>query len=168
MNLTIDQIQAMLTVDKHRLDDALVVQADIMFRISDHITDHGETVTDLAEQIKQVEAAAFLEAKDAGQSDKLAEKTAKSHPGRVKLGDQLAASKRQLSRWTGLHEAWKARGYAIRELAALYAAQYFDVSPNSSRREAPARTDYSKAREVPGQRTDDPPARGGRRRIASP
>lgn len=145
MKLTIDQIQAMLTVDKHRLDEALVVQADVMFRISDNITDYAEQVAQLSDDLKQVEAAAFLEAKDQGQSDKLAEKTAKSHPGRVKIGDQLAAAKRQHSRWSGLHEAWKARGYAIRELAALYAAQYFVVSPNSTPRPpAPARTDYTK------------------------
>lgn len=141
--LTIDQIQEMLRVDKNALDEALVVQADIMFRISDEITDSGEIVATLTDDLKQVEMAAFLEAKDRGDADKKADAYARTHPGRVKLGDQLAAAKRTHQRWVGMHEAWKARGYAIRELAELYAAQYFVVSPNSTRKE---RTDYTETR----------------------
>ena len=60
----------------------------------------------------------------------------------------FAATLRSHEEWLGLYTAWQQRGYSLKTLADLYAAQYFAVSSTSPK---PVRTypDYTKPQPEP-------------------
>lgn len=165
----------MLRINKHRLDDELEIQADVLERISEQVarlsTSHNEAV----EVFKRSEASAFIDHKQAGEADKLADANSKRDPQRMKAWAEVQRAREELDVWRDLYEAWKARGYSLKELTSLYVAQYFSVNPNHNvdRRErpqnVPPRRDFAAEREQERQRLaariySDPPTPRTRRR----
>ena len=78
----------------------------------------------------------------------MAEKLSKTDPGRAAAWQELQSRRDELEQWRGLHEAWKARGFSIKELVALYVAQYFTVDSRGPRHDAPPRVDYSSRQDL--------------------
>lgn len=143
----------MLRVDKHRLDDELELQADIMDRIAERMTALGSELRQAEEDMKIADAAAFLEAKNSGLSIEVAGRVARLGETRASAWHAYTKAKEEHDRWSNLLESWKGRGFSINKLCDLYAAQYFTVD---SRRSTPyerpviARHDYT---------VDRPPSR---------
>lgn len=135
----------MLRPNKHALDDALEEQAEVQYRIAEHV-ELLESKLDLStELLKKQEASLFSQRKTAGDADKLAGENVRLDPRRTPLWEGQQRLRLELGQWKALYESWKARGYSIKDLVALYSAQYFTVGPNSSA-PRPARTDYSERR----------------------
>lgn len=165
----IETYRSMLVINKHALDDALEVQADVMDRISQQVTSASARSSKMHDAFRQAEAVAFIERKTAGDSDKVADINTKQDPFRTKAFALATQAKAELEEWQGLYEAWKSRGFALKELVSLYGTSYFSANPahNIERpgsRPIIARRDYTKAAEgetytmIP-----DPPSRARRR-----
>ena len=127
---TLAQYKAMLYINRHRLDDELEIQADIMDRISTQVVilnskmieakdDLAQTEGRLAEDVREDEpklTVGMIEAK------------VKRDPTRLRAWQKYQAARADHEAWTGLLDAWRQKGYSIRTLADLYSAQYFTMS----------------------------------------
>ena len=139
----------MLRVNKHRLEDELELQAEILDRIGQQMTVMNSRAIEAADDLKREESRIFVEFKDAGNSDKLADVKMRGDAERKAAWIKSQAARSDFEQWQALYDAWKARGYAIKELVSLYSAQYFskDANANVVRSERPVlppnRHDYS-------------------------
>ena len=124
---TIEQYRGMLTVNKHRLDDELEIQADIMGRISDQVVIANSRAIEAKDQLAAVEARLQIELKESDPKITVAmmEAESKTHRKRVAAWQALQAARAEHESWAGLLEAWKERGRAMKLLGDLYGAQYW-------------------------------------------
>lgn len=132
----------MLRISKHRLDDELEVQSQVMDDISSKLTVLNSRVLETADALKLVESRLFRELKEDTEkmTDKSADALVKQDPERKRAWISWQAARAEHEDWSGLYDAWKARGFALRELCGLYVAQYFTVdSFTSGRDDRPAR-----------------------------
>lgn len=122
----------MLYVHRHRLDDELEIQADIMERISAQTVIQNSRALEAKDQLSRIEARLVEDAKDDDPklSNPMAEARVRRDPERIKAWQVYQAARAEHEAWQGLLDAWKQRGYAIKTLADLYAANYY--SPSST------------------------------------
>lgn len=125
--------RGMLRVNKNRLDDELEVQAEVMDRISDRVAKLAALVSEAENNLKTTEARLYREFKedDTKATDKATESAVKRHRDREAAFGLLVERTSTLAQWTGLHAAWKARGFSISSLCDLYTAQYFTKNSHS-------------------------------------
>lgn len=129
MDKDYDTWSAMLTIDKHDLDRALESHSHVMFKIGEKIAACERVAASLADLVKRHEGDAFVHAKKNDASDKAADAAKLAYPARLDTLETLQDMQSQLRQWSNLHEAWKQRGHALRELVQLYAVQYFSLDP---------------------------------------
>lgn len=129
----LDTFRRLLRINKHRLDDELELQAEVMDRISDQISRLAASVDVAENDLKLTEARIFRQTKDLDEkiTDKATENIVKRHSDRIKAFDRVVSARQDLAQWQGLHEAWKSRGYSINKLCDLYVAQYFTKNSHS-------------------------------------
>jgi len=127
----------MLRVNKHRLDDELEVQSQVMDDISSRLTILNSRTLEANDALKLVEARLFRELKDDSEklTDKAADALVKQDPERKRAWQAAQAARAEHEDWSGLYDAWKARGFALRELCGLYVAQYFTIDSFTSGRD---------------------------------
>jgi len=126
----IDFYKKKLRVNKHRLDDELEVQAQYQDEIADHVASLAFQAAWAKDEADRIEHRLIAEAKE--DNAKLAVETAKGY-ARANQSWKAARSyqhecQQDLERWQGLYDAWRQRGYSLKTLADLYAAQYFSVT----------------------------------------
>jgi hypothetical protein len=119
----------MLRINKHRLDDELEVQSQVMDDISSQLTVLNSRMLEANDNLKLIEARLFRELKDDSEkiTDKAADAMVKQDPQRKRAWQQAQAARAEHEDWTGLYDSWKARGYSIRDLCGLFVAQYFTI-----------------------------------------
>jgi hypothetical protein len=131
----LDTFRAMLRVNKHRLDEELEVQAEIMGRISDRMAAVSAKSAEAEQDLKAIEARLFRQFKDDDQklTDKAADSAIKRHQDRVRAFERSVHADKELAQWQGLYAAWKARGFSINSLCDLYLGQYYTKDSHSSK-----------------------------------
>lgn len=130
-----EQYQAMLRVNKHRLDDELELQAQIMEEISTATTKYNARMLEAKQDLEKVDGKITSELKDDDPKmtvNEIAGKL-KRDPERIQAWQKYLNCLSDHSKWAGLQEAWKQKGYSIKTLADLYAAQYFQLSSAQTR-----------------------------------
>lgn len=132
MTLNIDEFREYLTIDKLALDDALKEQPSLLFQVSE------EYETALAQRDSLKDAVATVEAnldvdirEDFEQSKaKLTEPQVKhliaSDPERNRAYKAYAAARERAGKLGALKDAFKERGYMLREMCSLYVSNYFE------------------------------------------
>ena len=122
----------MLPIQKHRLDDELEVQADIMYRISENVVRRTSAANALKNELEKLDAVIISELKASGTKGAVSvlSGAAKGDKEREQLYDRYQVAVVDQQRWEGLLESWRARGFALTTLANLYSANYF--SPTST------------------------------------
>lgn len=150
LRLTIDEVRAKLSEDvRHCLDDALVEQNQIAGSIAQELATAKERV-----ELARLDLSA-LEARLAGraraQSDVKLTATevaegVKVHPERLQAARSLVALEKEHSVWTGLSDAWRRRGYSLRNLSDLWLNDYFDSQPVSIRGPSNKEASYAAGR----------------------
>lgn len=133
MSRTPSHYRAALRVDRHALDDALERQADDFGEIGLQLVRAEARADALAADAKRAEAQALVDVR--GRQDKITvaeqEAAVRLHPRVVAAQDAARRAAEDAAEWRMLHVAWKERGYAIKGLAELYAANYFTASSHS-------------------------------------
>lgn len=129
----LDTYRRLLRVNKHRLDDELELQAEVMGQISDEIATQGARLSEAENELKITEARLFREFKDQDEklTDKAADSAVKRNRERTRAFERVTSLAETLALWSGLHEAWRSRGYSINKLCDLYVAQYFTKDSHS-------------------------------------
>lgn len=143
------ELRARLRVNKHALEDELETQAEVLDRIGREVSRADSRAQAAADRVKRMEASAFSDLKAGGSSDRVSELAARRDPDRMKAFDESVQARQELDDWRSLHEAWKARGFSIKELVALYQSKYFEMGTTSGIERPPAvrvRRDYTEPR----------------------
>lgn len=156
--MSIDDYRRKLRVNKHTLDDELEEQPDIMDRISRKIVELNSKAQEQKDELAKTEGRLAEDVKEADPKLSLPviDSKVKRAPERIRAWQRYQQSRAELEEWQGLLEAWKQKGYSIKTLADLYAANYFSVNSTTM-------TDRQK------RRHDDDPgeARASLRRASS-
>lgn len=135
MALTLEQVRAMLPCNKHRLDDELEIQPDIMERISSRVVVMNSRMLEAKDELARVEARLLEDVKD-GESrvtKDQAEAKVKRDPERRKAWERFQAARAEFEEWQGALDAWRAKGFSLTQLCGLYASNYYSVDSVSPR-----------------------------------
>jgi hypothetical protein len=136
----VEELKGFLRIDKHQLDEELVQNPELLFRVSDAyisaIDRRDAFKNDLAvveaEEDKRIRHdAEMAEEKITNDAVKAQILTSKK---RVGVYNKYADAKLEADRLGALKEAFAQRGYAIRDLCQLYVSNYFQE--NSVRSDA--------------------------------
>lgn len=133
---TYQELKALLPVSKHELDDALEKQADIMERISSRVVHWNSRVASTKEELAKLESRIAYEVRESAGGKVTLDGIAGiqlRNPDRARCWDKLQENRSQLELWQGLLDAWRSRGFAIKALCDLYAAQYYSVNTHQAR-----------------------------------
>lgn len=166
MKLTIEEARAHLRVDKHQIDAALEQQSVMLEAISRQLAHENAA---LARTKRRLEAAADKALEDLGRThpeltNPQRERKIHGHDIYRDAHEEYIAQKAAVEEWEGLNKAWFNRGFDLRALADLYAAQYFSQTTVSI--EAP-RIDLDRARERIRAASEGVNEKRARRRVHS-
>ena len=172
-----DQFRTMLHIHKHRLDDELEIQPQMNEAIATELAAAQRRTSEAKDRLSKHEADLRTDLWESSEKVTVAQVEAAviRDRKRQELRKQFIECEEDQTRWQGLYEAWKQRGFAIKTLADLYSSQYF--SPDSvqnlrrnrndsisSQIEAHARMHGDRASTSPAASISD--HKSGRRRIA--
>lgn len=163
----IDTYRKMLAVNKHRLDDELEIQPDVMMRIASEVTTRNGRQLEAKDDLARIEAELAEELREdepkltvAGIDGKV-----RRHRSRLDAWRKYQAARTDYEDWAAMLEAWRQRGYTLKTLADLYSAQYFStdsVVVNERRRRREEQQDEARAEMRRASHTtlarEDPPA----------
>lgn len=148
MKVDIKDLQALLPIDKDRLDEELAIQAEVQWRIAEHVVTQSNCVIDLKYKLDKLEAQIAIDLTDA--NPKLSIERTKNQVRVDRERDGMywlyAKSRTELDQWSNLHDAWKARGYALKSLCDLAVSNYFTSDGYTKRVEIDR--DHQKGREA--------------------
>lgn len=128
--LDADEFRQRLRIDKGSLDDELEVQAQVLDRIGREVARLERAEAEAKDTLAATEARLAAEYKDDEQKRTVSELAGLVQRDRERVRDfqKLQDAKQAHGEWKSLYDAWKARGFAIKELAQLFVAQYFSLS----------------------------------------
>lgn len=135
MELSIDQIRDMLPINKHALDQHLMVRADITERIARKIAFFEHAVDSAKADLRYVAAQAESKARKSADKLTLAEvaNIVALDPDCEKVANAMRNLSYELDQWKALSLGWKDQGFDLRGLVDLYQVQYFALDPAGSR-----------------------------------
>ncbi len=147
---TINDFRKMLRINKHRLDDELELQAELMYWISEHLVKITSQTAHLKNELEKLDAVIISELKESGQkgaANLLAGK-AKEDPERESTWMRYQVSLADQMKWEYMLEAWRSRGFALTGLGNLYSANYFSpTSVGSTSTKESSQESYEQLRE---------------------
>lgn len=131
MALSYDSYTKMLRVNKHRLDDELEIQSDVLNEIGEELARQGAREAQAKDDLDSIEAEIYVELTDKASTTKMTKDQAQANiqldPDRIRLWKAYQIAKTEKARWQSLYEAWKARGFDMKALGQLYTDQYFAI-----------------------------------------
>lgn len=151
MSLKIEQLEPMLRINKHRLDDELELQPQLSHDISESVATANAKMLSLKEDLAKEHATIGLELRSGGEKMTVDAINAEItiDPEYQSISLKYQAAKKDYERWLGMAEAWRARGFALKTLADLYIASYYVIdSAGSEATYRENRRELSKAREA--------------------
>lgn len=147
--MNIDHYRRLLPVRKNRLDEDLEIQSQYMDEIAQQVSATARLAAELKEELGIVEADLASDLRD--DFPKMAAAVVSSEVLRKNQRKQAwaryMAAKAEHEHWTHLLEAWRQKGFSIRVMADLYAAQYFTASSTTNHSATPHRAADPRARE---------------------
>lgn len=170
---SIDRYRAMLQIVKHRLDDELEIQPQVMQRIATQVVIHNSRMLQAKEDLAQLEARLLLDYKDSDEKITVQMINAKimRSPARISAWQKYQEARATHEDWVGLLDAWKGKGFALKTLSDLYQAQYFSVDytgSNQKTRERIAQQGEYQRQERTSHMTTMTDSREGLRRSTEP
>lgn len=125
----LEQFEPALMIDPDALDDGILQQADLLYRVSQNLTLQISRRDAAKQQLAEVEAMADIRIRRAAEGSKTTEKEVKSHcevdPKVIEATRTLLQLAHSVRQWDDLKEAIISRGYALKELVNLYVNNYY-------------------------------------------
>lgn len=122
---------ALLQIDKHALDDALIEQASVYFTISQDLSQAVSDRDEVKENLDVTDAQLYLDIRadliDNGEKATEAQVSAQVHTHSKHEGamKDLLKARKQVDVLGALKDSFQQRSYMLRELVELYIAGYF-------------------------------------------
>lgn len=131
---TYSDYRKMLVVHKHRLDDELEIQADLMERIGSELVKANVLTRTTKEHLAEVEGKLTQEEKAADPKATVAmiDAAMRANSRRKQAWREHLDAQAQAEQWQVLWDCWKQRGYSLKTFSDLYAANYFSVTSHTS------------------------------------
>lgn len=132
--MNIDQLKALLAIDKSVLDDEVIRQPSLFFDVSEQLTtaiaERDAAKENLATVDAQLDAKwrAKLNKVGAGRvTDKAIQSHVQTDKDHERAFDDFLVAKTAADTLSALKEAFQSRSYALRDLVSLYTANYYEV-----------------------------------------
>lgn len=124
---TIEAYRNRMRIEKHRLDDELEIQAELLHRIFEKVVSASSAAMEAKDVLERIEGDVYFEAKHVNPKATVPELQGitRTDPARIKAWRMYRDAKAEQESWEGLHEAWKSRGFALRSLVDLRLANYY-------------------------------------------
>lgn len=168
MDYSVDELASHLKVDRNALDDQCEDQPELVWHAGQHLATSRTRKEKAEERLKVVAADLDPVVREelANQGKKVNETTVKAairaHQDYDKAQRRYLEAVEDLNRAEALHEAMKARGFALTAMVELYKAQYYqtnsrreDNSDEAYRRTLKQRQQQQKAKRVQLDDQDD-------------
>lgn len=130
--LTIEFIRRRLPTSKHQLDDELSMQADIMERINSRVVFFNTALIEAKENLAQVEARLTADFREDSNDRRMTvadvESAVRRHEDRLEAWKKWQRARETHEIWSGAYDAWRTKGFNIKALGDLFAAQYFAIN----------------------------------------
>lgn len=133
-NLSLSELKANLAIDKMALDDEVIRQPSLFYEISEALTEAAAERDAAKEELATVDAEidGRVRAKFAKGDMKATDKTVASHvlidSAHEKAFTSWLTAKTKADKLEALKDAFKQRSYMLRDLVALYTANYYEES----------------------------------------
>ena len=127
-----EELKQRLQLDKHALDDELIQQASMLHTVSDAYEEAMSERDDLKEKLATADAELDQSIRDDAEehNEKITESMIKakiqSDVEHKKAYFAYASAKLKAGKLLALKDAFKERGYMLRELCSLYLSNYFE------------------------------------------
>lgn len=134
MTVNIEEFRKYLQIDRSSLDDEVMRQASLLFTVSEAVIEATAERDALKDNLLQIEAMLDKEIRHDFETakTKFTETQIKSlilmDGSRVQINDDYLASKAKADKLIALKESFQARGFMLRDLCSLYAANFFESS----------------------------------------
>lgn len=134
----IETYQRMMRIQKHRLDDELEIQAELLHKISECVVLAKSRAISAKDELDRLEGEIYSDAKEDNPKATVPELQGITlrDADRIKLWQKYQIARHDQEAWEGLHEAWKSRGFAIRSLVDLRLASYYTTESRGDEHEA--------------------------------
>lgn len=128
--MQLSEVRNMLRINRHRLDDELEIQADVLDRIGREVALHNSRMLEAKKELAVTEARVIerLKEDDPKMSNPLAEKAAARDREYTEAWQKYQQARHLHEEWESAYKAWHARGFDIKALGELFAHQYFTIS----------------------------------------
>jgi hypothetical protein len=128
--MTLIELRNMLRINRHRLDDELEIQAEILEKIGRSVVTLNSRQIELKRLLDVAEAKiiARIKENDPKTTNPMAEKEAKDDREYLRAWQAYQAARSEHEEWESLYKAWHARGFDIKALGELFANQYFAIN----------------------------------------
>ncbi len=138
--MKLEEVRALITIDKHRLDEHLATNAAVMEQIGRQVAWAENDVRHIKKRLESIEAKVIAELRtdDEKMSNAVAEKEARRDARWTEQWEKYSDAQHHHAEWVAAEAAWKQRGWDLRAMTDLYGHQYFELttttSPDSVRR----------------------------------
>ena len=132
---TYEQYRAMLPVNKHRLDDELEIQAQLMEQITTETVRQNARMLEAKQTLEKTSGRLLAEYKedDPKLTAQLLDASVKRDADYIKCWQSYIACLSEHGKWQGLQDAWRQKGFSIKTLADLYGMQYFQLADHQTK-----------------------------------
>ncbi len=123
----LDELKQYLEIDKQALDDELVKQASLFYKVSDAYVGAVSERDSLKEYLAETDAIldGTLRTQMANATETKIKNAIIVHPDHAKVMDQYLAAKEAAARLEALKDSFAQRGYMLRDLTQLYISNYY-------------------------------------------
>lgn len=131
--MEIADFEKLLPIHKNQLDEELEMQAEVQWRIAERLANANADRDDLKDVYDRTRAEVAEEVllHTPGLSVAKLDARVVVSSRRIRDWDKYLESKKTSERWWSLHEAWRARGFALKSLCDLSASNYFAVDSHT-------------------------------------
>jgi len=120
-----------LQIDKHDLDEELIRQPDLFYKVSEQlvlaISQRDAAKKDLEKELAEADEEIRRKARDKGEKITESAITARKQldDGVIKMENRLSALNLQVGKLSALKESFAQRSHVLRDLRELYIANYY-------------------------------------------
>lgn len=146
--LTPQTARNLLYIQKHRLDEELEIQAELFYHVSHKLATVNAALVQAKDALARIEAAAYVRIgkEDEKLSDTKIRMRVVDDPDYQAALSSLGLCKSESEVWVGIQEAFRQRGYMLRELCDLYLSNYYTTTSHAGDSRKRAEVDHTAAR----------------------
>lgn len=127
--LTLEWVHEHLVVDRNALDDELAIHSQVLFEIGREVASLSARVKEAKRIVDKIEGAeiAAQRKSDPKITVGMAEHAARSTRAYLDAWRELVQVTETHDLWVEARAAWAQKGYALKDLGALFASEYFAI-----------------------------------------